>query len=473
MQTGAVIAIQDMGAAGLTSSAVEMGAKGNLGVRLDLDNVPCRETGMTAYEMMLSESQERMLMVLNPEHWDEARAIFEKWELESAIVGETTDDLRFRVWHDGVEEANLPIKDLGDEAPIYDRPWVEPAASPALTETDLAAPADVAEALMALIGSANGCSRRWVWEQYDHVISGNVIGGPGGDAAVVRIGDGPVALAMTVDVSPRYCQADPFEGGKQAVAEAWRNLTAVGATPLALTDNLNFGAATTPEIMGQFVRAIHGIGEAARDLEFPVVSGNVSLYNQTDGRSILPTPAIGGVGRLADVTRRATLAWAAGDTIYLVGGHGEHLGQSLYLDVVQGIAQRAAAGRGPRAGAAPWRRGPRSHRRGHRQGLPRHLVGRAGHRAGGDGDGVGHRRTARHPGSRCTSTSSPRIRGATCWPRPTVTACCWRPARPASPSPPSVWSAARRLRSRAGCSIPVAAMVETHEAYLPAMMAQP
>ncbi|UOM34282.1 phosphoribosylformylglycinamidine synthase subunit PurL [Acuticoccus sp. I52.16.1] len=335
MQTGAVIAIQDMGAAGLTSSAVEMGAKGNLGVRLDLDNVPCRETGMTAYEMMLSESQERMLMVLDPEHWDEARAIFEKWELESAIVGETTDDLRFRVWHNGVEEANLPIKELGDEAPIYDRPWTEPAAPPALTDDDLAPPVDLGDTLMALIGSPNGCSRRWVWEQYDHVISGNVVGGPGGDAAVVRIGDGPVALAMTVDVSPRYCRADPFEGGKQAVAEAWRNLTAVGATPLALTDNLNFGAATVPEIMGQFVRAIHGIGEAARDLEFPVVSGNVSLYNQTDGQSILPTPAIGGVGRLADVTRRATLAWAAGDTIFLVGGHGEHLGQSLYLDVVK------------------------------------------------------------------------------------------------------------------------------------------
>ncbi|RAI00965.1 phosphoribosylformylglycinamidine synthase subunit PurL [Acuticoccus sediminis] len=336
MKTGAVIAIQDMGAAGLTSSAVEMGAKGNLGIRLDLDNVPCRETGMTAYEMMLSESQERMLMVLNPEHWDKARAIFEKWELESAIVGETTDDLRFRVWHNGVEEANLPIKELGDEAPVYDRPWTEPAAPPALTEADLAAPNDVGDALLALIGSANGCSRRWVWEQYDHVISGNVVGGPGGDAAVVRVGDGPTALAMTVDVSPRYCQADPFEGGKQAVAEAWRNLTAVGATPLALTDNLNFGAATNPEIMGQFVRAIHGIGEAARGLDFPVVSGNVSLYNQTDGKSILPTPAIGGVGKLDHVDVRATLAWAAGDTIFLVGGHGEHLGQSLYLDVVRG-----------------------------------------------------------------------------------------------------------------------------------------
>ncbi|ORE95779.1 phosphoribosylformylglycinamidine synthase II [Stappia sp. 22II-S9-Z10] len=336
MKTGAVIAIQDMGAAGLTSSAVEMGAKGNLGIRLDLDNVPCRETGMTAYEMMLSESQERMLMVLNPDHWDEARAIFDKWELESAIVGETTDDLRFRVWHKGVEEADLPIKELGDEAPIYDRPWVESPAPAPLTDADRAAPADIGAALTALVASPNGCSRRWVWEQYDHVISGNVVGGPGGDSAVVRIGDGPKALAMTVDVSPRYCQADPFEGGKQAVAEAWRNLTAVGATPLALTDNLNFGAATNPEIMGQFVRAIHGIGEAARALDFPVVSGNVSLYNQTDGVSILPTPAIGGVGKLSDVNRRATVAWTSGDTLFLVGGHGDHLGQSLYLDVILG-----------------------------------------------------------------------------------------------------------------------------------------
>ncbi|WP_420392699.1 phosphoribosylformylglycinamidine synthase subunit PurL [Acuticoccus sp.] len=336
MATGAVVAIQDMGAAGLTSSAVEMGAKGDLGIRLDLDAVPCREEGMSAYEMMLSESQERMLLVLEPDRWDAAQSIFAKWELDSAIVGETTDDLRFRVLHRGKVEADLPIKELGDEAPMYERPWTEAAPPEPLKDADRAPPDDVGEALLALIGSPNGASRRWVWEQYDHVISGNVAAGPGGDAAVVRVGDGPLALAMTVDVAPRYCAADPFEGGRQAVAEAWRNLTAVGATPLALTDNLNFGAATRPEVMGQFALAVRGIGEAARALDFPVVSGNVSLYNETDGRAILPTPAVGGVGRLADVERRAGIAWAEGDTVFLVGGHGDHLGQSLYLDIVRG-----------------------------------------------------------------------------------------------------------------------------------------
>lgn len=411
-------------------------------------------------------------MVLNPEHWDEARAIFEKWELESAIVGETTDDLRFRVWHDGVEEANLPIKDLGDEAPIYDRPWVEPAASPALTETDLAAPADVAEALMALIGSANGCSRRWVWEQYDHVISGNVIGGPGGDAAVVRIGDGPVALAMTVDVSPRYCQADPFEGGKQAVAEAWRNLTAVGATPLALTDNLNFGAATTPEIMGQFVRAIHGIGEAARDLEFPVVSGNVSLYNQTDGRSILPTPAIGGVGRLADVTRRATLAWAAGDTIYLVGGHGEHLGQSLYLDVVKELRN----GPPPVVDLALERRHGDVVRAVIAEGIVKacHDIS-----SGGLGTALAEMAMASGIGARLDIPDPLHVhlfaedQGRYVLATSDSDGLLLAASKAGIAIAPIGLVGGSALEIPGRLSIPVAAMVETHEAYLPAMMAQP
>ncbi|MEM6761847.1 MAG: phosphoribosylformylglycinamidine synthase subunit PurL, partial [Pseudomonadota bacterium] len=335
MATGAVIAIQDMGAAGLTSSAVEMGAKGNLGVHLNLDSVPCREDGMSAYEMMLSESQERMLMVLDPERWDEAQAIFRKWELDSAIVGETADDLRFKVTHNGVLEADLPIKDLGDEAPVYERPFTEPPAPRPLEEAHLAAPNDLGDALMRVVGSANGASRRWIYEQYDHVISGNVASGPGGDAAVVRIGDGNTGLAITVDVTPRYCFADPVEGGKQAVAEAWRNLTAVGADPLALTDNLNFGSPQRPAIMAQFVGAIRGIGEAARALSFPVVSGNVSLYNETDGEAILPTPAIGGVGKL-QMDDAIGLSWNDGDTLFLVGGHGEHLGASLYLSVIHG-----------------------------------------------------------------------------------------------------------------------------------------
>ncbi|MEM0908015.1 MAG: phosphoribosylformylglycinamidine synthase subunit PurL [Pseudomonadota bacterium] len=337
MATGAVIAIQDMGAAGLTSSAVEMGAKGNLGIHLDLDAVPCREEAMSAVEMMLSESQERMLMVLDPDHWEAAQAIFAKWELDSAIVGRTTDDVRFKVSHRGLLEADLPIKDLGDEAPVYHRPHTTPPKPLDLTQDDVAAPADLGAAVLALVASPNAASKRWVSEQYDHIISGHVAAGPGGDAAIVRVGDSGTALALTVDVTPRYCFADPFEGGKQAVAEAWRNLCAVGAEPLALTDNLNFGSPERPEIMAQFVGCIKGIGEAASALSFSVVSGNVSLYNETDGTAILPTPAIGGVGKL-HVDRRAGIAWQAGDALFLLGGHGEHLGASLYVSVTTGRA---------------------------------------------------------------------------------------------------------------------------------------
>jgi phosphoribosylformylglycinamidine synthase len=332
MAKGCVIAIQDMGAAGLTSSAVEMGAKGNLGVTLDLDQVPCRETGMTAYEMMLSESQERMLMVLRPEKEAEAEAIFRKWGLDFAVVGETTPTRRFIVRHRGAVMADLPIKELGDEAPVYQRPFTETPKLPVIDPATLPPPMPVADALEKLIGSPDLCSKRWVWEQYDHIIGGNTVQRPGGDAAVVRVNDGPTALALTTDVTPRYCEADPFEGGKQAVAEAWRNLTAVGARPLALTDNLNFGNPEKPEIMGQLVGCVRGIGEACRALDFPVVSGNVSLYNETNGRGILPTPTIGGVGLLDDFTRQATLAFKAeGEAILLVGATAGWLGQSLYL----------------------------------------------------------------------------------------------------------------------------------------------
>ena len=303
MAKDCVIAIQDMGAAGLTCSAVEMGAKGDLGVTLDLDRVPCRETGMSAYEMMLSESQERMLMVLKPEKEQEAEAIFRKWGLDFAIVGETTPTKRFIVRHGGKVMADLPIKELGDEAPVYDRPHADTPKPPVLKAADVTPPISTAEALLRLIGSPDLCSKRWVWEQYDHVILGNTVQRPGGDAAVVRINDGPKALALTCDVTPRYCEADPFEGGKQAVAEAWRNLTAVGARPLAVTDNLNFGNPERPEIMGQLVGAIRGIAEACKALDFPVVSGNVSLYNETNGRAILPTPTIGGVGLIDDFTK--------------------------------------------------------------------------------------------------------------------------------------------------------------------------
>jgi phosphoribosylformylglycinamidine synthase subunit PurL len=342
MAKGCVIAIQDMGAAGLTCSAVEMGAKGDLGVTLELDQVPCRETGMSAYEMMLSESQERMLMVLKPEKEAEAEAIFRKWGLDFAVVGETTPSRRFIVRHRGEVMADLPIKELGDEAPVYQRPFVEPAKQPIIAAAQVKPPLSLADALEKLVGTPDLCSKRWVWEQYDHIILGNTVQRPGGDAAVVRVNDGPAALALTTDVTPRYCEADPFEGGKQAVAEAWRNLSAVGAAPVALTDNLNFGNPERPEIMGQLVGCIRGIAAACEALRFPVVSGNVSLYNETNGRAILPTPTIGGVGLIGDFTKSATLAFKNDDeTILLVGDTQGWLGQSLYLRDICGREEGA------------------------------------------------------------------------------------------------------------------------------------
>ena len=339
MASGAVIAIQDMGAAGLTSSAVEMGAKGDLGIELDLDRVPCREENMSAYEMMLSESQERMLMVLRPELEKQAEAIFHKWGLDFAIIGKTTNTLRFVIKHQGEVKADLPIKQMGDLAPEYDRPWVEPKKLPLLT--NVPAPADLKAAILKIIGSPDMCSRRWVWEQYDSLIGSNTAQIPGGDAGVVRVGPNK-AIAVTTDVTPRYVQADPFEGGKQAVAETWRNLTCVGADPIAITDNLNFGNPEKPEIMGQIVFALKGIDAACRALDYPVVSGNVSLYNETNGQAILPTPAIGGVGLLKDLSKMTTKHFkAAGDAILLVGGHGTHLGQSIYLREILGREEGA------------------------------------------------------------------------------------------------------------------------------------
>ncbi|MBU1315593.1 MAG: phosphoribosylformylglycinamidine synthase subunit PurL [Alphaproteobacteria bacterium] len=341
MKTGAVIAIQDMGAAGLTCSAVEMGAKGDLGIELDLDKVPVREERMTAYEMMLSESQERMLMVLEPSKEDVAKAIFVKWGLDFAIVGKTTDDLRFRVLHQGDEVANLPIKELGDEAPEYDRPWVATTPRAPLAASDVAEPDDYNAAVLTLVGSPNQSSRRWVWEQYDTIIQGNSLQRPGGDAGVVRVdGHRSKALAFSSDVTPRYVEADPFEGGKQAVAECWRNITATGAEPLAATDNLNFGNPERPEIMGQLVGAIQGIGEACKALDFPIVSGNVSLYNETNGTAILPTPTIAGVGLLPDWSKMARIGGMQdGDELIMIGVDGSHLGQSIYLRDVLGSSE--------------------------------------------------------------------------------------------------------------------------------------
>ncbi|QDL92133.1 phosphoribosylformylglycinamidine synthase subunit PurL [Paroceanicella profunda] len=328
METGAVISIQDMGAAGLTCSAVEMGDKGDLGVRLDLERVPVRETAMSAYEMMLSESQERMLMVLRPEKEAVARAIFDKWDLDFAIVGETIAEDRFLVCLNGEVKADLPLKALSGTAPEYDRPWVETAAPPPLTDIP---EIDPSTALLAVMGNPNYCSRAWVWEQYDHMVLADTVVRPGQDAAVVRVNGGPKALAFTSDVTPRYCQANPFEGGKQAVAEAYRNLCATGATPLATTDNLNFGNPEKPEIMGQFVGCVKGIGEACLALDMPIVSGNVSLYNETDGAAILPTPTICAVGLLADLDAIIPTAPRENDMAILLGETRGHLGQSALM----------------------------------------------------------------------------------------------------------------------------------------------
>ncbi|MGI9356549.1 MAG: phosphoribosylformylglycinamidine synthase subunit PurL, partial [Rhizobiaceae bacterium] len=339
MASGAVVAIQDMGAAGLTCSAVEMGAKGDLGVFLDLDKVPVREDNMTAYEMMLSESQERMLMVLRPEREAEAKAIFVKWDLDFAIVGETTNDLRFRINHQGEQVADLPIKELGDEAPEYDRPWVEPGKFSDEPPHLFAPPNNYNDALLWLIGSPNLSSRRWVWEQYDTLIQGNSLQLPGGDAGVVRVdGHGSKALAFSSDVTPRYVEADPYEGGKQAVAECYRNLIATGAKPLAATDNLNFGNPEKPEIMGQLVAAIRGIGEACSALGMPIVSGNVSLYNETHGEAILPTPTIAAVGLIDDHALMARTDTAQeGDAIFLIGTEATHLARSIYQREILGV----------------------------------------------------------------------------------------------------------------------------------------
>ena len=334
MATGAVAAIQDMGAAGLTSSSVEMAGKGGVGIDLDLDKVPQRETGMTAYEMMLSESQERMLAILKPGREAEARRIFEKWGLDAETIGATTDTGRIVLRHGGAVVCDLPLAPLSDDAPLYDRPWVQPPLQPALAHHDIPAPTDWAADVLKVMYCPDVASKRWLWEQYDRHVMADTLedSATGADAGIVRVHGTRKAIAVTSDCTPRYVAADPYEGGKQAVAEAWRNLTAVGATPIAVTDNLNFGNPEKPEIMGQIVRAIDGMAEACRALDFPVVSGNVSLYNETDGAGIPPTPTIGAVGLLDDYARRADFASLAdGDCLLLLGvSHGE-LGQSLYL----------------------------------------------------------------------------------------------------------------------------------------------
>ncbi|MGQ0456971.1 MAG: phosphoribosylformylglycinamidine synthase subunit PurL [Hyphomicrobium sp.] len=331
MATDSIIAIQDMGAAGLTSSTSEMADKGGVGIELNLDLVPQRETGMTAYEMMLSESQERMLMILKPEREADAKAIFAKWGLDFAIIGKTTDTGRMIITHKGVVEADLPVDKLANSAPMYERPWVEPKKPSAILPEWVPAPNSILGALRDMMGGHALASRRWIWEQYDHMVMGDTIGRPGGDAGVVRVHGAKKGIAVSCDVTPRYVLADPEMGTKQAVVETWRNLTAVGADPLAITDNMNFANPERPEIMGQFVASVRGMGEACRALDYPVVSGNVSLYNETNGVGIPPTPAIGGVGLVPDTSKIANIALKSdGAMLIVIGLEAGWLGQSLY-----------------------------------------------------------------------------------------------------------------------------------------------
>ena len=330
MATDTIVAIQDMGAAGLTCSSVEMADKGGVGFDLDIDKVPQREEGMTPYEVMLSESQERMLIVLRPGTEAQAQAIFDKWQLDFAVVGHVDDTGHFTGRVNGEVVFDIPVRPLVEESPEYERPWVKPAA-PAPT-APVTAPMDHMAALQSLLAGPDLSSRRWVWEQYDHTVMADTVRKPGGDAAIVRIHGSGRGLAIATDCTPRYCRAEPHQGGAQAVAEVWRNITAVGARPLAITDCLNFGNPERPEIMGEFVGCIQGMGEACRALDFPVVSGNVSLYNETHGQAILPTPAIGGIGILDDLERHADLALRRqDDALILIGGGTGHLGQSIYL----------------------------------------------------------------------------------------------------------------------------------------------
>ncbi|RDC59848.1 Phosphoribosylformylglycinamidine synthase [Alteripontixanthobacter maritimus] len=344
MATDAIVAIQDMGAAGLTSSSVEMATNGETGIILHMDQVPCREEGMTPYEMMLSESQERMLMVLKPGREAEAAAIFEKWELDFAVIGEVTDTRRMELTFGGETVCDIPLGPLADSAPEYERPYVskEEYKTWAAVEPlgDVPETTDIGADLLKMMASPALASRRWIWEQYDSQVGADTLQ-TGGDAAVVRVHGTQKALAMTTDCTPRYCYADPYEGGKQAVAEAYRNLCAVGARPLAITNCLNFGNPQRPEIMAQFVGCLEGMGEACRALDFPIVSGNVSLYNESKatggGSAILPTPAIGGVGVLEDSAQMMTMGFKAeGEYIFEVGPGSGLLGQSVWLREIHG-----------------------------------------------------------------------------------------------------------------------------------------
>ncbi len=339
MKTNCIVSIQDMGAAGLTSSSFEMASKGGVGVNINLDKVPQREEGMTPYEMMLSESQERMLMVLYPGTEGLAESIFKKWELDFAIIGEVTDTGQLCLTHGGEIVANLPIDPLALASPEYDRPWVLRPSANKIDIKQCNLTVNTMDTLKQLISCPNMCSKHWIWEQYDHMVMGDTlnIGLPGGDAALVRVHGTNKAIAMTSDSSPRYCFADPVVGGQQVVAEAWRNITATGATPLAITDNMNFGNPEKPEIMGEFVGCIQGMKNACLALNFPVVSGNVSFYNETNGQAILPTPTIGAIGIIDDLSKAVGIGFGKQkQSIVLIGETKGHIDCSLFLKELEG-----------------------------------------------------------------------------------------------------------------------------------------
>jgi phosphoribosylformylglycinamidine synthase len=345
MKTGAIVGIQDMGAAGLTCSTAEMGARAGMGVEIDVARVPKRETGMSAYEVMLSESQERMLLVARKGREREVVGVFEKWDLHAEAIGTVTADGRLRVFNEGRPEADVPTAALTDEAPVYERAWVDPVNA-AAAEDVLALPAtDPAETLPRVLAAPNIACKRWVYRQYDSTVRTNTVVGPGSDAAVVRVKGSRRALALSLDGNGRYCWLDPYEGARLAVAEACRNVAASGAVPIGATNCLNFGNPEKPEVMGQLARAVQGMGDACRALDVPITGGNVSLYNETDGRPIFPTPVIGVVGLLED-TSHALRRWfgAEPDGVYLLGVTGADLGGSEWLKTMHS----RAAGRPPR-----------------------------------------------------------------------------------------------------------------------------
>ena len=329
MKTDTIVSIQDMGAAGLTSSSVEMASKGKLGIEIDLNKVPCREENMQPFELMLSESQERMLIVLKEGKEKDAEKIFKKWDLDFSVIGKMTDNKNLVLHFKDEIVCDIPITSLADEAPKYNREW---ESTPLPQEIDMdqkLKDLDIKTCLKQLLSHENQANKTWVWEQYDHMVMGDTIQKPGGDAAVVRVHGTNKALAASVDCTPRYCLAHPFTGGMQAVCETYRNLSAVGAEPRAITNCLNFGNPEKKEIMGQFVDVIKGIKEACTELDYPVISGNVSLYNETNGVGIKPTPTIGGVGLIQDVNNTMTYGLKSSDNLLIVVGETKgHVHQS-------------------------------------------------------------------------------------------------------------------------------------------------